>query len=144
MKREKERGYEKCVPDPTTERLDSARAGPPRTCDYRPRTLPFTITFSIALLHRHSRNEARVPLSLVTSRETYSSPRKNTSASNKSSLACFAEVERFTGSLIARRNLNCVRTARMEQVRLSMMQILLLRFFLQTFLFPQSSFFHAF
>ena len=43
------------------ERLNSAQAEPPRTCDCRPRTLPFTITFSIALLHRHSRNEVRVP-----------------------------------------------------------------------------------
>lgn len=48
----------KLVPDPTrtgSARLDSPWSEPPRTCDCRPRTLPFTITFSIALLHRHNR-----------------------------------------------------------------------------------------
>lgn len=39
-----------------------------RTCNCRPRTLPFTITFSIALLHR--RGEARGLQTLVTIRET--------------------------------------------------------------------------
>lgn len=56
----------KLVPDPTrtgSARLDSPWSEPPRTCDCRPRTLPFTITFSIALLaSSQPRNEARLPL----------------------------------------------------------------------------------